>query len=194
MLCFARFVGLHRLVYSSLCLLLLGAGTGCTEFVQPRNSRPDTISNEDVAQIQPVIHSDSFTMNDLDMSRQLVAGVYPVESNRWRWTGGSFSILLASPHGAATRGANLVFAFYLPDAILHRTGPVTLTAYLNETEVGMKTFGAAGLQRFSARVKPELLRQSPAAVEFHMDRYVDRGVLEDRELGVIADSIGLESQ
>ena len=113
------------------------------------------ISNEEAAQIQPVVHSQSFTMHNIDATRQLAGGVYAVENDKWRWTAGDFSIVLATPRMAAAHGANLVFAFDIPDAILRQTGPVTLSAYLNETAVGMTTYKTAGAQRFSAMIPPE---------------------------------------
>lgn len=190
MSCFARLIGLHR--RSVLCLGLLA--TGCGHLSRRGNPQPELISNADVAQRQPVVHSDSFTMRNADETKQLVAGIYGVENSDWRWTAGEFSIVLATPRGASTRGADLVCEFAIPDAIMGRTGPVTLTAYLNATEVGAKTYSAAGAQRFSARIPPELIRQSPAVVDFQLDRYIPAGVLEGRELGVIAHTVRLESE
>jgi hypothetical protein len=135
--------------------LLLGAGTGCADRTRHRNPQSETISNGDVAQIQPVVRSHSVTMRNVDAARQLAAGIYSVENNKWRWTAGDFSIVLATPGRASTHGADLLFAFYIPDAIMRRTGPVTLTAYLNEAEVGMMTYRTAGAQRFSAMIPPE---------------------------------------
>lgn len=157
------------------------------------NRQPGVISNEDVAQKQPVVRSQSFPMNNLDASKQLVTGFYAVENNQWRWTAGDFSIVLATPRTAATRGANLVFKFAIPDAILRRTGPLTLAAYLNQTEVGNASYKTEGAQRFSARIAPELLTQSPVVIEFQLDHYVPKGVFDFRELGVIAESISLEA-
>jgi hypothetical protein len=152
------------------------------------------ISNKDVVQIQPVVHSRSVTMSNVDGTRQLAAGIYNAENNKWRWTAGDFSIVLATPHVASTHGADLVFAFYIPDAIMSRTGPVTLSAYLNQVEVGVTTYRTAGAQRFSAMIPPGLLRQSPVAIDFHLDRYVPRGVLDARELGFVAESVSLASK
>jgi len=189
---FVRFIGLDRRLISCLGLLLI-AGTGCTDAMR-RNPQPKVISNEDVVQIQPVVHSHSFAMRNIDATRQLAAGIYNVENGVWRWTAGNFGIVLATPHRASTRGANLMFAFYIPDAIMRRTGPITLTAYLNEAEVGATTYTTAGAQRFSAVIPADLMRQSPVAIDFHLDRYVPKVVLDPRELGVVADSVSLESE
>jgi hypothetical protein len=188
---FTRFVGSRRRLIACLGLLL-GAGTGCTG-TRRRAAPPEMISNEDAAQIQPVVHSHSFTMRNIDATRQLTAGIYAVENNKWRWTAGDFSIVLATPRMAAAHGANLAFAFDIPDAILRRTGPITLAAYLNGTEVGMATYPTAGAQRFSAMIPPELLRESPVAINFRLNRCVPKGVLDSRELGFVAESISLET-
>ena len=188
-----RFGPPHR--HLVLCLgILAGAATGCANSTLRGNRQPEMILNRDVAQIQPVVHSRSFTMRDVDAMRQLAAGIYGVEDGKWRWTAGDFSVVLATPGKASTRGADLSFVFYISDPIVRRTGPITLTVYLNEAEVGEMTYTTAGIQHFSARIPPRLLAQSPVAVDFHLDRYVPAGVLENRELGVIADSVSLEGE
>jgi hypothetical protein len=193
MSCFARLIGLHRRSISCFGLLLV-ATTGCADLMRRRNPQPEMISNEDVAQIQPVVHSHSFTMRNADATRQLAAGIYGVENSDWRWTAGEFSIVLATPRGDSTRGADFVFEFYIPDTIMRRTGPVTLTAYLNQAAIGATTYTAAGAQRFSAMTPPELIKQSPVVIDFHLDRNVPRGVLDTRELGVVALTVSLERE
>src|ERR1700733_10426528 len=110
---FTRFVGSRRRLIACLGLVL-GAGTGCAD-TRHRTAPAEMISNKDAAQIQPVVHSHSFAMHDIDATRQLAAGIYAVEDNKWRWTAGDFSIVLATPRMAAAHGANLVFAFDIPD-------------------------------------------------------------------------------
>ena len=190
---FAQLTGLRRQSISWLAIVLIAA-TGCADRVRPPAKQAEMISNSDVAQIQPAVQAQSFNMREIDTSGQLAGGVYGIENKQWRWTAGDFSVVLATPRGASTRGATLVFTFYLPDVILSRTGPISLTASVNETEVGMKTYGTGGPQRFSAIVPAELLKESPVAVDFHLDGYVPAGILETRELGVIADAVGLESK
>ena len=193
MLSFARLIGLPRRWVSCFGLLVV-ATTGCSDLIRRRTAQPETISNGDVAQSQPVVHSHAFTMRNVDATRQLAAGIYGVENGEWRWTAGEFSIVLATPRGASTRGADLVFEFFIPDGNLHRTGPVTLTAYLNEVEIGATTYTTPGAQRFSAMAPPELIRQSPVVIDFHLDRNVPSGVLETRELGVVALAVSLRRE
>ena len=102
-------------------------------------------------------------------------------------------MVLATPREASTRGASLVFEFFLPDKHLDRTGPVTLTAYLNEREIGTTTYTAPGAHRFSAAILPELVKQSPVVIDFHLNRSVAPGVLDARELGVVALSVSLSA-
>jgi hypothetical protein len=189
---FARMIRLHRRSITVFGFLLV-AIAGCADLTRRRNPQPEMISNDDVAQIQPVVYSHSFTMRNVDATRQLAAGIYGVENGAWRWTAGEFSIVLATPSGASTRGADLVFEFFIPDAFMRRTGPVTLTAYLNEAEIGAITYTAAGAQRFSAMILPELIKQSPVVIDFHLDRYIPGGELDTRELGVVALAVSLET-
>ena len=132
-------------------------------------------------------------MRDVDRARQLAGGIYGVENNAWRWTAGDFGLVLATPPGASSQGAHLVFAFNIPEVIIRRTGPVTLSAYVNGVEVGATTYSTAGSQNFSVVVPAALLSESPAGVDFHLDKRVPQGVLEGRELGVVALSVSLET-
>ncbi len=193
MLRLARQIGLRRFSISFLILLVVSA-CGCAGRVRNENTTPGAISNNDVLQTQPVVRQQSFTMRNIDAAKQLAGGIYGIENKQYRWTAGAFSVVLATPSRASTRGANLEFKFYLPDVILSRTGPITLTAYLDGAEVGMARYGTAGPQRFSATIPPALLTESPVAVDFHLDPFVPAGTLEARELGVIADTISLENQ
>lgn len=172
--------------------ILAGAGTGCANLTRRGSPQAETISDSDVAQIQPAGRSTTFSMRDVDAANQLAGGIYGLENNAWRWTAGDFGFVLATPRGASAHGAHLMFAFNIPDVIFRRTGPITLSAYVNGAEVGAKTYAAAGSQNFSAIVPPELLSQTPVGVDFHLDKSIARGVLEGRELGVIADRVGLE--
>ncbi len=184
--------GSHRCFISCLCLLV-GAGTGCADLAWRAKSQPKIITDADVVQSQSVVHSASFAMRDVDREGQLVGGIYAVENNAWRWTAGDFGLVLATPPGASSNGAHLVLAFNIPDVIIRRTGPVTLSAYVNGAEVGARTYIAAGSQNFSAIVPAGLLSESPAGVDFHLNKRVARGVLEGRELGVVAVSVSLET-
>jgi hypothetical protein len=41
---------------------------------------------------------------------------------------------------------------------------------------------------------PELIKQSPVVIDFHLDRNVPKGVLDTRELGVVALTVSLERE
>lgn len=184
--------GLQCCLISCLCILA-GAGTGCGDIARRSQSQPETISNADVAQYQPVVHSASFAMRNVDTAGQLAGGIYAVEGNAWRWTAGDFGIVLAAPRGTSSKDAHLAFAFSIPDVIIRRTGPITLSACVNGSQVGAATYSTAGSEKFSAIVPAALLRESPVAVDFHLDKRIPSGVLEGRELGVVAESVGLET-
>lgn len=189
----ARLVRVFRCCMSCLCVLA-GVGTGCANLTRQSKPQSAIITNGDVAQTQPLVHSASFAMRNVDGARQLAGGIYAVENNAWRWTAGDFGVVLATPRGASARGAHLIFAFNIPDVIIRRIGPVTLSAYVNGAEVGARTYSTAGAQSFSAIVEPALLKSSPVGVDFHLNKRIPRGVLEGRELGVVADDVFLETE
>lgn len=183
----------HLCFISCLCILAATA-TGCGDLRQRAQSPTETITNADVTQNQPVVRSASFAMRNADSRSQLAGGIYAVEGNAWRWTAGDFGLVLAPPPGASSRGARLAFAFSIADVIIRRTGPITLSAYVNGAQVGAQTYSTAGAESFSVMVPAALLSESPVAVDFHLDKRIPSGVLEGRELGVIAESVGLQTQ
>jgi hypothetical protein len=146
------------------------------------------VQNEE-APVQPV---SVVKMNDAKASAQLLSGFYTIEAGAWRWTSGKFSVLLATPIGAAQNGGTLTLDFNLPDVVVKRIPKVTLTASVNGKAVGSNTYGSAGAAVFTADVPKELLTSDSVKVEFALDKDLPPNSIGDvRELGIIANSVGL---
>lgn len=131
-------------------------------------------------------------MGDPHAAPQLLKGFYAIENNSWRWTAGSFAVALRPPRNAMLNGATLHFRFALPDAILAKAKTVTLSASVNGTALAPETYTTAGDFDYKRDVNAKLLAGEAVNIEFHMDHFVPAGAIEDRELGVIASSAGLE--
>jgi hypothetical protein len=127
--------------------------------------------------------------------RQLVAGFWAVENNSWRWTKHNFVVLLAPPPGAAQKGANLELRFSMPDSVISRRQSVTLSATAGSVNLVPATYTAAGAYLYKADVPADAFKTGgPVMVAFSTDRYLRSGEVEQRELALIANSIGLTAK
>ncbi|HBY62134.1 MAG TPA: hypothetical protein DEH78_20120 [Solibacterales bacterium] len=125
---------------------------------------------------------------------QLARGFYDVEGNAWRWTAGKFAVTLRPPAGAAQKGATLVFKFAFPEAVFTKTGPVTLAANVGGTALAPETFAKPGEQNYTRDVPATVLGKDAVVLEFSLDKALPPSAADQRELGVIATSIGFEAK
>ncbi len=125
---------------------------------------------------------------------QLVKGFHDIENAAWRWTMGKFTVILRPPEQAAQKGATLKFNFVLPEPILAKLKAVTISATVNGKPLEPATFNQAGPQEYKKSVPASSLIGEVITVDFTLDKFVPAGAMDLRELGVIAESIGLEVQ
>ena len=125
---------------------------------------------------------------------QLLKGFYGIEEKSWRWTMGQFSVALRPPRNAALNGATLHFKFTLPEAVLAKLKTVSLSASINGTTISPETYTQPGAFDYSRDVAPNLLSGDAINVEFTLDKFLPAGMVETRELGVIATSVGFEAK
>ncbi len=124
---------------------------------------------------------------------QLLEGFYGLEQRAWRWTAGKFAVLLATPPDSAAAEGSLDLRLTVPSVVIERLGPVTITARVNDTEVGAETFESAGDNLLFTSVIPAgVLTEAPARAEFQLDKVIPPSPQDERELGVIAVSIALK--
>lgn len=129
-------------------------------------------------------------MADPAAKTQLISGFYAVENNSWRWTAGKFSALLRTPPGAAQGGATVTFAFTIPDIIVQKLGPISLTAMVNGMVLKTEQYEKPGTATFAADLLPAMLTTDSVKVDFVLDKSLPPGT-DKRELGVIATSVGI---
>lgn len=165
-----------------VCLLL----TGCKH--RERRVRVEQ-TEEDGASLASVIRT-----GDPRVAPQFLKGFYPIEEKSWRWTMGQFSVALRPPRNAAVNGATLHFKFTLPEAVLSHVKAVTLSASVAGTALPPETYTQAGEYDYAREVEAKLLAGDSATVEFALDKFIPAGVVEQRELGVIATSVGFAAK
>jgi hypothetical protein len=146
-------------------------------------------TEEEPPQMATLVH-----MADARSSAQLVSGFYDIEQNAWRWTAGKFSVVLRTPRGAAQKGAVLRLQFALPAVVIGRLKAVSLSAAVGGVKLASETYTQTGEFVFTRDVPANTLGGESTRVDFALDKFLPTGMVESRELGVIASSVGLESK
>jgi hypothetical protein len=172
-----------RLVLCLAALPLLLAPLGC------RRSRKVKVqaTEEEAPRMASIIH-----MSDPKTASQLVSGFYDVEQNAWRWAQKRFSVVLRPPTGAAQRGAALNLRFTVPDVVITRLQSVTISASVNGSPLPPETYSKPGEFTYSRDVPPNLLTGESVRVDFTLDKAMAPSEADQRELGVVVLSVGLE--
>lgn len=127
------------------------------------------------------------------MASQLVSGWYPIEAN-WRWTARNFAVVLGLPPGAAARGATLRFHFTLPDALISQLKLVTLRAAVQGTPLAPEQYSHPGKAVYRRDLPGKLLSGDRVQIDFALDKGFRPGPSDTRQLGVVAERLGLETK
>ncbi len=123
---------------------------------------------------------------------QLLRGFYPVEGNAWRWSAGKFAVALRPPTGAAQSGAKMTVKFVIPDSSMARNKTMTLSGSVGGTALAPETYTKAGEHTYVREVPPAALAGDKVIAEFALDKFLPAGAIEQRELGVVVNSIGFD--
>jgi hypothetical protein len=148
----------------------------------------ETIEESEV-RIASVVHT-----ADPATATQLLRGFHDVEQNAWRWTRGAFSVALRPPSGAAQKGATLTLRFSVPQQVLERLSSVAVSAVVEGTALPAQSYKQAGTHVYRQDVPSSALAASIARVDFSLDKSLPPGTLDQRELGIVVSSIGLEAK
>jgi hypothetical protein len=174
---------MRRLIALSGVTLLLALGPAAC-----RKKRAAKAAEED-GQVASVVN-----VADVRTAIQLTRGFHAVEADSWRWTMKSFSVALHPPKGSDQKGATLAVSFSIPDAIINRLGPMTLTARVNGVDAGTETFNKPGEGAFRHDVPANALGTDVVAVDFTLDKSLPPSEQDNRELGIVVTSVGLISK
>ncbi len=122
---------------------------------------------------------------------QLVRGFYGVEADAWRWTMKKFAVTLRPPTGAAEKGAVLELRYTIPDVLLSKLGPLTITAEVNGLKLPSETLSRPGDGVLTQDVAASALRGDAVTIEFTVDKGLPPNEQDSRELAMIVSSVGL---
>jgi len=152
----------------------------------------------EIAPVQPVEEQpallSSLHMADAQAAPQLLTGFYAVEQNAWRWTAKEFTVILGLPAGAKEKGARLRFRFVIPEVVHQKLGNLTLTLSVGGQALHRQTFTSAGQQELVCDIDRQWLGGDGLTVHFSLDKALPPGPVDRRELGVVAQSISLETR
>ncbi len=167
--------------------ILLAALAGLSGCRQP-DAVPVETSDEPVVAVRV---DSAVYVADPASADQLKSGFHAVEQNAWRWTEREFSVVLGPPQGAAEFGALLEFRLAIPDAVISMLSPLTLSAVVGGVSLAPETYSRAGEFIYSREIPPSALAGDAVTIDFSLDKAIQPGKVDRRELGVIASSFVL---
>lgn len=131
---------------------------------------------------------------DPNAALQLVRGFYGVEDNAFRWTKGSFSVLLRPPPTAKQKGAMLIVRFSIPEIIIEKLKTISLSAKVNGFATPVESYSKAGAQVYFEDVPARVFSDDTMTVDFALDKSFPGNGADRRELGVVVSVVGFESK
>lgn len=155
-------------------------------------ARRDTVLGE-TDESEPTLAS-ALSVSQPLLAKQLIAGFHDVESNGWRWTERQFSVALAVPPAARTKGARLKLGLFLSEQIINKYRTQTLAAKVAGYPLPAETYSATGEFVYSRQVDPKYFKGDNVLVQFSLDHYGKPGEFDGRELGLVVTSVSLEAE
>jgi len=170
----------------SLVVLLLGttlASAGCRRQERARLE----VTEEEPPPLASIVH-----VADPAAAAQLLKGFHGLEQGSWRWTAGSFAVALRPPARASERGARLTVKLSIPDVVIQRLKTLTLRAATDGTPLPPETYTKPGDHIYTREVPAGVFTGKPVVADFTLDKTFAPGGGDQRELGIIVTTIGLE--
>jgi hypothetical protein len=176
---------MNRALGVALLAAVLWASAGCHS---KRKAAPEATVEEGPRTATMV------TLGDPKSAPQLVSGFYDIENGAWRWTGKQFTVELGVPFGAGQKGAALELNFTIPDVVIDKSKTVTLAASVDGNALPPETYTKAGEYTYQRDVPPAILQAGTVKVTFTLDKTIQPGGGDLRDLGVVAASVGLKGK
>lgn len=176
---------MNRALGVALLAAVLWAPAGCHK---KKNPAPETAVEEGPRTATTV------TVGDPKSAPQLLSGFYDIENGAWRWTGKQFTVELGVPFGAGQKGAALELHFTIPDVVIEKSKTVTLAASVDGNALPPETYSKPGEYTYTRDVPPALLNAASVKATFTLDKTIQAGGGDVRDLGIIAAAVGLKGK
>src|SRR5262249_55430042 len=147
--------GAMRRLMAALLLAVALAPAGCKR----RNRGRAAAVEENIPAVSVL------NVADPEAPRQLVRGFYSLEDDAWRWTRSRFSVALRPPEGSSRSGARLELKGSIPETVIQRLGPISLSATINGQALKPETFSKGGILTYSREAPASALIGVTATVE-----------------------------
>jgi hypothetical protein len=170
-----------------IAAVIVIAGLAFTPLACRRHRRVTVQTEEEGPTLATIVH-----VADPRAAAQLLSGFYGVEQNAWRWTAGKFSVVLRPPRTAAAKGATLQLKFTVPEVVIVKLKAMSLSASVNGTPLSPESYTQPGEFTYTRDVPANLLVGESAKVDFTLDKTMPPSASDQRELGVVATTVGLE--
>ena len=167
---------------------ILLAALVCMAAAACKNKNPVRLE-QTIEESRPLLSKLRFS--EQSRADQLVRGFFDLQAGSWRWTAPQFEVVLASPEGAQTRGAELVLDFDLPDPTINTLKNITVAAKLNRLSLAPETFSTTGEHQYRREIPPDAFLSQDAVVDFTVDKYLQPPG-DGRRLALVVSGVGLE--
>jgi hypothetical protein len=119
-------------------------------------------------------------------------GFHYIEEDAWRWSSKEFAVTLGTPARRKAGTATLSLRFYLPESLIKKRGPVTLTAQLGGRVVAREVFRQAGPHVLVGHMDTAALDPRANTFRFSLDKCTEPSPSDKRWLGVIVSRVSLD--
>jgi hypothetical protein len=160
--------------------------------IPQRNGAPYAESFDIVPNTVHIGPASSLRTGDARRANQL-DGFHQIEEAGWRWTKREFAVTLALPELPAGGSARLTLDLYVPDTIIGKLGPITISAQLNHHPLKPETYAKPGSYTVTRDVPGTWLSPGSNRIEFSLDKALEPTATETRELGVVVSAAALAS-
>ena len=162
----------------------LGSVSGCRRRPKPKVA---ATVEDTAAELASTIQ-----FGDSRAASQLLRGFYGIEAGGWRWTMRKFAVTLRAP--VAAKSATLALKFAVPDVVFNALKTMTLSATVNGVALPKQTYRKGGDLLYSQAVPAAALKGEALTVEFELDKAFGPSAQDQRELGLVVSSVGVESK
>jgi hypothetical protein len=174
---------MKRILWCALAAVLVLAPSGC------KQKRAETGAGAVATQLAGTVR-----MNDARVAGQLVSGFYGIENGAWRWTGKQFTVALATPAGAAQRGAVLELKLTVPPVTIEKLQSVALSGSVNGSALAAETYSQPGQYSYRREIPAAAITGDSTKIAFQLDKAIAPSGADLRELGIIVSSAGLQAK
>ena len=173
---------MRRIAFTVTALLAIAAIAGCN-----KNKQAVQYVEEGSSQLSSALHT-----GDPRAAIQLLRGFHAIENDAWRWTGPKFAVALRPPKTVPAEGAKLYLDYVVAELFVQKIPKATLSVTVNGKALEPEVISKAGNFKLERMVPATMLQGGVATIDFSLDKFLEAGTVDQRELGLIVSGVGLQ--